>query len=152
MQTEYAVKDLNEDPKLPFEDSSFDVITNAGVLCWVLQRAGLGLSVWFSGADLGLEGAPPTLHPMCFPPANCSVSGLPHPPPRGIPRDAPLPEAGGAGGHVFQQPLLPHQGHCDVDVHGWVGGWVGGRATAAALCFPVRLLASTADLYASSIR
>lgn len=29
-QTEYAVKDLNEDPKLPYEDNSFDVITNAG--------------------------------------------------------------------------------------------------------------------------
>jgi hypothetical protein len=28
--TEYAVKDLNEDPKLPYEDNSFDVITNAG--------------------------------------------------------------------------------------------------------------------------
>ncbi|KAI7839983.1 hypothetical protein COHA_006304 [Chlorella ohadii] len=27
--TEYAVKDLNEDPKLPYEDNSFDVITNA---------------------------------------------------------------------------------------------------------------------------
>lgn len=29
-QTEYAVKDLNEDPTLPYEDASFDVITNAG--------------------------------------------------------------------------------------------------------------------------
>lgn len=27
--TEYAVKDLNKDPKLPYEDNSFDVITNA---------------------------------------------------------------------------------------------------------------------------
>lgn len=32
VQTEYAVKDLNEDPKLPYEDNSFDVITNAGGL------------------------------------------------------------------------------------------------------------------------
>jgi len=32
LQTEYAVKDLNEDPKLPYEDNSFDVITNAGGL------------------------------------------------------------------------------------------------------------------------
>lgn len=28
--TEYAVKDLNLDPQLPYEDNSFDVITNAG--------------------------------------------------------------------------------------------------------------------------
>lgn len=26
--TEYAVKDLNADPKLPYADNSFDVITN----------------------------------------------------------------------------------------------------------------------------
>jgi hypothetical protein len=26
--TEYAVRDLNVNPKLPFEDNSFDVITN----------------------------------------------------------------------------------------------------------------------------
>ena len=30
--TEFAVKDLNLDPKLPFEDASFDVVTNAGTL------------------------------------------------------------------------------------------------------------------------
>lgn len=29
--TEHVVKDLNQDPKLPFDDASFDVITNAGV-------------------------------------------------------------------------------------------------------------------------
>lgn len=29
--TEYAVQDLNVNPKLPFEDNSFDVITN--VVC-----------------------------------------------------------------------------------------------------------------------
>ena len=28
--TEFAVKDLNEDPTLPYADASFDVITNAG--------------------------------------------------------------------------------------------------------------------------
>jgi SAM-dependent methyltransferase len=27
--TEYAVQDLNKNPKLPYEDASFDVITNA---------------------------------------------------------------------------------------------------------------------------
>lgn len=26
----YAVRDLNEDPSLPYEDNSFDMITNAG--------------------------------------------------------------------------------------------------------------------------
>lgn len=30
LQTEYAVRDLNEDPTLPYEDNAFDVITNAG--------------------------------------------------------------------------------------------------------------------------
>lgn len=27
--TDYAVKDLNEDPTLPYDDNTFDVITNA---------------------------------------------------------------------------------------------------------------------------
>lgn len=27
--TDYEVKDLNQDPKLPYEDNTFDVITNA---------------------------------------------------------------------------------------------------------------------------
>ena len=44
VQTEYAVRDLNVDPTLPYEDNSFDVITNAGgwAECWL--RAGLPLA------------------------------------------------------------------------------------------------------------
>ena len=45
LQTEYTVKDLNEDPKLPYEDNSFDVITNAGGLsCAGLQMLAAGAS------------------------------------------------------------------------------------------------------------
>ena len=28
--TEFATRDLNKDPRLPYEDDSFDVVTNAG--------------------------------------------------------------------------------------------------------------------------
>ena len=45
LQTEYTVKDLNEDPKLPYEDNSFDVITNAGGLsCASLRMLAAGAS------------------------------------------------------------------------------------------------------------
>lgn len=39
--TEFAVKDLNEDPTLPYEADSFDVITNAGVLPLCTSPAGV---------------------------------------------------------------------------------------------------------------
>jgi hypothetical protein len=29
--TEFAVRDLNKDPTLPYEDNAFDVVTNAGM-------------------------------------------------------------------------------------------------------------------------
>ncbi|KAI7740343.1 hypothetical protein M8C21_009416 [Ambrosia artemisiifolia] len=32
--TEYVVQDLNTNPKLPFEDNSFDVITNVAISIW----------------------------------------------------------------------------------------------------------------------
>ena len=35
--TEYSVRDLNSDPKLPYEDSSFDVITNCVSVDYLTQ-------------------------------------------------------------------------------------------------------------------
>ena len=38
--TDYAVHDLNVDPRLPYEDNSFDVVTNAvSVDCARLDRS-----------------------------------------------------------------------------------------------------------------
>merc|ERR1712106_1137820 len=35
--TEFVVKDLNEDPTLPFEDSSFDIVTNVVSIDYLTQ-------------------------------------------------------------------------------------------------------------------
>nr|XP_011457881.1 PREDICTED: uncharacterized protein LOC101291117 isoform X2 [Fragaria vesca subsp. vesca] len=75
--TEYVLQDLNGDPKLPFEDNSFDVITNVvsvdyinkpnevfKEMCWILKPGRLAImsfsnrcfwtkaiSIWTSTGD-----------------------------------------------------------------------------------------------------
>ena len=137
--TEFAVHDLNVDPRLPYEDNSFDVVTNAvSVDCapaahrdctctpaipvlweppmlWaqcplvIKQRPRVSIR-WERGA---LHKAPGTAQESA---ATCS---RPHVFPSaarrsveaggGVPGDAPGAEAGGQSHHELLQPLLPHK-------------------------------------------
>ena len=45
--TEYVVQDLNVNPKLPFEDNSFDVITNVVRFPHTVYEANDRLSILF---------------------------------------------------------------------------------------------------------
>ena len=136
--TDFVVHDLNTDPKLPYEDNSFDVRTlNANQCCETqlaistfatcdrMQRA-----AWFLSLRSLTETEQPLLPMQLTIPGlparclsrhevlhvvgvagdhECGVRGLPVEADGGVQGDAPRAEAGRQGHHVLLQPLLPHQ-------------------------------------------
>ena len=48
--TEFATRDLNKDPRLPYEEDSFDVVTNAGER-WSPQAHGGPFRWWLADGN-----------------------------------------------------------------------------------------------------
>lgn len=112
--TEYAVRDLNAEPVLPYEDNSFDVITNCVSVDYLtrpLEVRGLQGTL-----RIGTEGRPSQLTPgtaqfkACCANQACTPCML-----TGLQGDAPLSQARRESNHELQQSLLPHQGHHHLD-------------------------------------
>lgn len=134
--TEYSVRDLNSDPKLPYEDNSFDVITNCVSVDYLTQPLEVGCGSdcnsackgksyyahWqvFKGMHLLLKpgtesnfsrSSQQSLQSLS---ETCShFSSL-----AGLQGDAPRAQARRHRHHELQQQVLPHQGHFGMDTDG----------------------------------